>query len=308
MTRLNFIKSAIIIASTVFVLSSCEDKEPKTDITVEDETALTQTSFADETSGKSGVTFVTAGAWTSTITVGTTKSTKAGTPSWISITPDHGDVGGTYTIAISLEPNTTGKDRAATITISCNGMDITITVTQKGEPANDEDNEPGQTSGITYPETGKYGLNILAEEFVEAQKTEWGRYEYSVRAKLPDDALSLKIVIKPVNPSYYICHNRLADTLCFAKFFEFHEICPECGGVKTLHKYFNDGIGFNQGSDFNWLVSNVVNEFTFTYVDELVHKEGNVADASVIFGGDCIVEYYENGAKEPTKVKEIKVK
>ena len=144
MTRLNFLKSAVLTAGAVLLLSSCGDKEePKTDITVEDETALTQTTFADETSGKSGITFVTAGAWTSTITEGTTKSTKAGTSSWVSITPDHGDAAGTYTIIISLESNTTGYDRSATITISCNGMDITITVTQKGTgvSANDEDDD-----------------------------------------------------------------------------------------------------------------------------------------------------------------------
>jgi hypothetical protein len=299
MKRLNFLKSAIIIASTVFVLSSCGDKEEP------NESPFNQIVNADETTGKSGVTFVTSGAWTSTITEGTTKSTKSGTASWISIDPEHGDTAGEYTITISLQKNYTGEDRKATITISFDDMDITITVTQKGTGTS-----ANTDSGISYPETGKFGYNILAEEFVEAKKTEWGRYEYSVRAKLPDDKLKLKIVIKPVNPSYYVCRNRIDSergSLCDAKFLEFHEICPECGGVNTLHKYFSDGIGFNQGSDFNWLVSNVINEFTFTYVNELVHKEGNVADASVIFGGDCIVEYYENGAKEPTKVKKIKV-
>jgi len=42
--------------------------------------------------------------------------------------------------------------------------------------------------------------------------------------------------------------------------------------------------------------------FTFTVVES-----GKPADASVIFFEDCIIEYYENGAPEPTKVKEIKV-
>ena len=300
MKTLNFLKSAIIIASTVFVLSSCRDKEePKTDITVEDETALMQTTFADETNGKSGVTFVTAGAWTSTITEGTTKSTKAGTSSWVSITPDHGDVAGTYTIIISLDPNTTGKDRAATIAISCNSMDITITVTQKGEPAN-EDNDPEQTSGITYPQTGKYGLNILADDFLEAKKTEWGRFEYSVRAILPEGNSSLKLIIKPARQTYYLCLE------CRSEFNEEYNKCPKCGGTH-ISKIHPESLGWNQGSDFNWLITNVVSQFTWTYVDELVHKDGKVADASVIFGGDCIIEYYENDAKEPTRVKEIKV-
>jgi len=112
--------------------------DPEPDIKVENETALTQTVFADKTDGKSGVTFVTTGAWTSTITEGTAKSTKAGTITWLTIDPDHGNTAGKYTIVISLEPNATGADRTATITITCNGTDITITVTQKGTKENGE--------------------------------------------------------------------------------------------------------------------------------------------------------------------------
>jgi len=119
--------------------------------------------------------------------------------------------------------------------------------------------------GSVYPETGKYGLNILAEKFVEAKKTEWGRFEYSVRAELPSGT-SLKIVIKSANPD-----------------------AVEWGGL-------------NQGSDKNWVISNVGSQFTFS-----VYKSGKTADASVIFTDNCIIEYYENGATEPTRVKEIKV-
>ena len=117
-----------------------------------------------------------------------------------------------------------------------------------------------QTLSITYPQTGKYGPNILADDFVTANGTVSSRFEYSVKAVLPAGNSSLKIVIK-------------------------------------------SGIGFNQGSDDNWLVTNIVDHFTFTVVES-----GKPADASIIFvGGDCIIEYYENGATEPTKVKEIKV-
>ena len=137
MTRLNFIKSAIIIASTVFVLSSCGDKEEP------NKSPFNQIVNADETTGQSGVTFVTSGAWTSTITEVSTKSTKSGTDLWISIDPDHGDAAGEYTITIRLQKNYTGEDRKATITILCDDMDITITVTQKGTgtSTNDEDDE-----------------------------------------------------------------------------------------------------------------------------------------------------------------------
>ena len=308
MTRLNFIKSAIIIASAVFVLSSCEDtKEPQSDIIVENE-------FADETSGISGVTFVTSGAWTSSITEGTTKSTKAETPSWVRITPDLGDAAGTYTIIISIEPNTTGKDRAATITISCNGMDITITVSQKGVPDDKENDEHGQTSGITYPEKGILGYpNILAEGFVEANRDKISSSGeainvYSMKAELPKGNSSLKIVIKSAKPASYVCMNRLPthSALCGTEFSELHEVCPECGGVNTIvRKSGNEWGQFSLHITGNWLGTSWNDNLqgnTFT-----VYESGKPADAIVLFWNDCIIEYYENGAKEPAKVKEVKV-
>jgi uncharacterized protein YjdB len=113
---------------------------------MENGAALTQTAFADETGVKSDVTFATTGAWTSSIAEGAapkpasmaikststaTKSANEETGSWRTITPDHGDAAGKYTVTITLTPNTTGEDRTATITVSCNGTNITITVTQK---------------------------------------------------------------------------------------------------------------------------------------------------------------------------------
>ena len=164
-----------------------------------------------------------------------------------------------------------------------------------------------QSSVITYPETGKYGHNILAEGFVEAKKMEGNRSaEYSVRAKLPEGNSSLKIVIKPAKQASFVCLNTLPH-LCRAEFNEQHEICPECGGVNTLHEMNSRFIGLYQGSDVNWKIATVENILSFTYVDELVHRDGKVADATVSFDDDCIIEYYENGAIEPTKVKEIKV-
>jgi len=127
------------------VFSGCDEKEKQPDIKVENG-SLSQIVYADETIGKNDVTFVTSGAWTSAITEGTTKSTKSGSVSWLSIDPDHGDKAGSYTVSISLEPNATSEDRTATITITCNGKNITITVTQK---ATKEDGTP-----IEKPVTG----------------------------------------------------------------------------------------------------------------------------------------------------------
>lgn len=73
-----------------------------------------------------GVTFTTTGAWTSQVI----PSTKGTQPMWLSITPDHGDEAGTYTVSITLEANDTGADRTAEIIINCGNQKITITITQ----------------------------------------------------------------------------------------------------------------------------------------------------------------------------------
>jgi len=165
---------------------------------------------------------------------------------------------------------------------------------------------------ITYPEAGKYGsnvlsgsflkaqktevdnINILDDGFFEAQKTEFGRFEYSVNAEIPSKS-SLKIVIRSTKQPVYHC-------FCKANFSEWHETCPECGRVNTIVDLGNEWGGFIQGSENNWKVSNVRSYFTFTSIDG-----GKRADASVIFTDDCIIEFYENGSTEPTKVKTIKV-
>ncbi len=131
---IKFFRLSILMAMIAVVVTGCGDdeKENQPAIKPQSQEALTQTVYADQTDGKSGVTFVTTGPWTSTIKEGTLKSVKAGTDPWVSIDPASGDKAGTYTITIKLEPNATGEDRSANIIITCDGTDITITVTQKG--------------------------------------------------------------------------------------------------------------------------------------------------------------------------------
>lgn len=96
-------------------------------IKVPDTRQLDQTVASDGTQASQGVTFTTEGAWTSTIA----ETTRAGIPGWIAISPDHGDAAGSYTVRITLQPNDTGSDRTATVTITCGTSKITITVTQE---------------------------------------------------------------------------------------------------------------------------------------------------------------------------------
>lgn len=125
-------KTTKILLLTVILLAGCSKDENETEnkkITVSDPAVLTQEAYADETALQKTVNFTTVAAWTST--VDTSDATQANGGVWVSISPDHGDVAGTYSIGISLAVNTTGKDRTATVCICCNGEELTITVAQK---------------------------------------------------------------------------------------------------------------------------------------------------------------------------------
>jgi hypothetical protein len=126
MKRQIFSYLGVTVIALLTVFTSCKKND---DIQVQNKEALSQIISADQTSG-SEVTFTTTGAWTSNIKDKATKSTKGET--WISINPDHGNAAGTYTVKINLEPNETGADRSAVITITCGDMNVEINVTQKG--------------------------------------------------------------------------------------------------------------------------------------------------------------------------------
>ena len=123
---------------------------------------------------------------------------------------------------------------------------------------------------ITYPETGHYGPNILANEVVTVNQTgSSGRFEYSVRAELPAGS-SLKIVVR----------NAIEG--------------PEFVWGAIIQGYEENSVFYSWDDNLQG------NTWT-------VFESGKPADARVTLFNDCIIEYYENGATEPTKVKEIKV-
>ena len=130
---MNVITIAIFLAGMT-LLSNCDSLvNNSSEITIEDESKLTQEVFADHAKGKSDIKFTTTDAWTSSISTSLRTQTRSTTNSsdWISVSPFSGNAG-THTISISLEKNTTGVDRIAIITISCNRDEIEIIVTQKG--------------------------------------------------------------------------------------------------------------------------------------------------------------------------------
>ena len=140
--RLNLRNVATIIACLAVSTSfwGCKEKKDDPAITVANEQLLKQEVFADNLSGKTLTSFTTTGPWTSSIAE-TTPKAKSGKPDWISIDPASGDKAGTYNVSIILEPNTTGSDRTAVITILCKGEEIKITITQKGIKENEGNND-----------------------------------------------------------------------------------------------------------------------------------------------------------------------
>ena len=75
--------------------------------------------------------------------------------------------------------------------------------------------------------------------------------------------------------------------------------------MNTIKKQFERWMGIIQGSEENWVVSQV--DFDSLSHTWTVWESGNPADARVQLENDIIIEYYENGATTPTKVKEVKV-
>lgn len=139
---------------TLTIFAACEDLGGEGQLIIDPvyDSLLEQT-VGSETLSAEGVSFTSKGAWTSQVV----PSTKASQPMWVSITPDHGDEAGTYTISINLEANDTGEDRKADIIISCGDQTITITITQVATPEvpsqGEDDNskpQPKYVSSIDY--------------------------------------------------------------------------------------------------------------------------------------------------------------
>lgn len=150
------------------LLASCSDKGDDHSgdfgqIKVPDTRQLEQTVTADDTQTARGVTFTTEGAWTSSIA-----ETRAGAPSWISISPDHGDAAGSYTLKITLQPNESKESRTAKIVITCGTSKIEITVTQEGT---DNPIEPMPVNRITRIEN--YWRTIRNSGDSEPERWTW---------------------------------------------------------------------------------------------------------------------------------------
>lgn len=159
-----------------------------------------------------------------------------------------------------------------------------------------------QTSFITYPEYGRFGRNILYEGFVEGRRFQYGSPLHSISANVPSGS-SLKIIIRSKLPEFIVC----SVWYCGSVFSELHEICPNCGGVNTIqgHGGFEWG-GRLLGSEDNWRKYPWDNSIRGNVL--VVIEAGKPADMGVALAHDFIIEFFENGATEPTRVREVRVR
>ncbi len=156
--------------------------------TTMDDVALTLAAFADQTAFISGITFTTPDAWESTVMDGTAKADGV---TWLAIYPDHGDAG-IHTVKITFEPNVTRKDRTASITVTCNGVSVPITVKQAAKK------EDGTIPGVSPIDGNKITVTMsdigdqVDEVCLDAYTSEWLR-ETLAKAEFKNDGFTLEL-------------------------------------------------------------------------------------------------------------------
>lgn len=126
------------------LLAACSSENGPTDngpIKFDDPQDVNQEYYADVTNNS--ISFTAEGSWTASVST----TSKASDNAWVDINPKSGG-SGPNTLTITLQTNTTGEDRSATITISCLGQQTTFTITQSAST------ESGVTPGVYYQVNG----------------------------------------------------------------------------------------------------------------------------------------------------------
>ena len=139
-----------LLTLTAFAFAACSNDPGGDDKNAIHLTPGTPTSYrlyADETSLSANISFSTESAWHATVS-----ETRASEVNWITLSPDHGDAAGDYTVSVTLAVNTSGADRKATVTFESGGTKVKITIEQQATTA--EGDIPGDGEG-TGPATPK---------------------------------------------------------------------------------------------------------------------------------------------------------
>ena len=151
-------------ASALLLLTGCEQLQSLLDqqISVPDTSQLIQTVSAESTEGETTIDFITPAARPAAIF----RPGEERIPDWLSVSPESGDEGGTYSMHIALLPNENNSDRTALITITCGKDEVQARITQKatddsGNGTGDEDEDEdslifadGTPQALTLPAAG----------------------------------------------------------------------------------------------------------------------------------------------------------
>ena len=139
-------------ASALLLLTGCEQLQSLLDqqISVPDTSQLIQTVSAESTEGETTIDFITQDAWQAAIF----QPGEERIPEWLSVSPESGDEGGTYSMHTAL------------ITITCGKDEVQARITQKatddsGNGTGDEDEDEdslifadGTPQALTLPAAG----------------------------------------------------------------------------------------------------------------------------------------------------------
>lgn len=257
------------------MLASCSDgKDYSGDfgqIKVPDTRELKQTAGSDDTQAAKGVTFTTQGAWTSSIT-----QTRAEDHDWITISPDHGDAAGTYTVKITLRPNTTAETREARITITCGTSKIEIVITQTGSGSPEDPDEPS-----VDPTPQSKWLVSRIDNHVKESDDEWSvnfTFEYDqerrlTKLRLNDITTSGYNITYPDSRTIEIenlpIDNREFHTVTLDEKGRAAEVASRYTGAETYklrQTYAYDPNGYCIGSElFNLTQTNLHSSMEFTW-------------------------------------------
>ncbi len=126
---------------------------PEPAIELADPSHAMQTAWADETHTGDGFTFTARAEWTAEVTEGS--ETRASNVPWVRLmsgeTETYGGAAGTHTLVVALEPNYSGADRTATVTLTAAGESIEVAITHAGTR---EDGTPMPTEVVVFAASG----------------------------------------------------------------------------------------------------------------------------------------------------------
>ena len=230
---------SLLLLMTAFVACSDSDDAPQS-IVLDKGTQTQQTIYADQTTNGKGITFHASEAWTATIT-----DTTRAAAEWIRLSQYSGEAG-SYTLTLTIDENTTGKDRTAEIRIEAGSSVITITISQKGITKEEEDNTKPEPEQPTAQKVSKISIYTMPIDADPADKTE-DQFEMSVSYNYDSEGRITKVEIiemeyteLPPNPNYAVRAGREPD-FCDDTF----EYLTAGDGHKyiKISRYYHDGEG-----------------------------------------------------------------